>query len=95
MIKRVWVLIYIGSGLKTTQELYLGRSILTQSEISLICLWILSKNEKGIFMISETKTDNSFPISQFTMTGYSIPFRLDRTSHGGGIMVTLLFLQST
>ena len=75
MIKRVWVLIYIGSGLKTTQESYLGRSILTQSEISLICLWILLKNEIGIFMISETKIDNSFPISQFTMTGYSIPFR--------------------
>ena len=72
MIKRVWVLIYIESGLKTTQESYLGRSILTQSEISLICLWILLKNEIGIFMISETKIDNSFPISQFTMTGYSI-----------------------
>ena len=38
-------------------------------------------------MISETKIDNSFPISQFTMTGYSIPFRLDRTSHGGGILL--------
>ena len=38
-------------------------------------------------MISETKTDSSFPISQFTMTDYSIPFRLDRTSHGGGILL--------
>ena len=37
-------------------------------------------------MISETKIDSSFPISQFSMTGYSIPFRLDRTSHGGGII---------
>ena len=36
-------------------------------------------------MISETKTDNSFPISQFTMTGYSIPFKLYRTSHESGI----------
>ena len=38
-------------------------------------------------MISETKIDNSFPISQFTMTGYSIPFRFDRTSHGGKILL--------
>ena len=38
-------------------------------------------------MISEIKIDNSFPISQFTMTGYSIPFRLDRTCHGGGILL--------
>ena len=45
------------------------------------------KNEIDIFMISETKIDNSFPISQFTMTGYSIPFRLDRTSHGGGMLL--------
>ena len=45
------------------------------------------KNEVDILIISETKIDNSFPISQFTMTGYSIPFRLDRTSHGGGILL--------
>ena len=29
-------------------------------------------NEIDILMTSETKIDNSFPISQFTMTGYSI-----------------------
>ena len=45
------------------------------------------KNEIDIFMISETKIENSFPISQITMTGYLIPFRLDRTSHGSGILV--------
>ena len=44
-------------------------------------------NEIDILMTSETKIDNSFPISQFTMTGYSIPFRLDRTSHRGGILL--------
>ena len=32
------------------------------------------KNEIDTFMISETKTGNIFPISQFTMTGYSFPF---------------------
>ena len=30
------------------------------------------KNEIDILMVWETKTDDSFPISQFTMTGYSI-----------------------
>ena len=45
------------------------------------------KHEIGILMISETDIDNSFPISQFTMTGYSIPFRFDRTSHGGEILL--------
>ena len=45
------------------------------------------KNEIDILMISETEIDSSFPISQFTMTGYSIPFRLDPTSDAGGIFV--------
>ena len=73
-------------GIEKPQESYLDKSILIQSEISLVCLWISSKM-KQTFLISETKIDNSFPISQFTMTGYSIPFRLDRTSHGGGILL--------
>ena len=45
------------------------------------------KNGIDAFMISETKIGNNFPISQFTTTGYSIPFRLDRTSHGCGILL--------
>ena len=45
------------------------------------------KNEIDVCMIWETKIKNSFPISQFTMTGYSIPFRLDRASHGCGIIL--------
>ena len=44
-------------------------------------------NEIHILMISETKIGNSFPVSQVTMTGYSIPFRLNRTSHGGEILL--------
>ena len=45
------------------------------------------KNEIDIFTISETKIDSSFPISQFTMTVYSIPFRFDQASHVGGILL--------
>ena len=37
-------------------------------------------------MISETKIDNTFPTEQFKIEGYSRPIRLDRNSHGGGIM---------
>ena len=46
------------------------------------------KREIYIFMISDTKIDNIFLISQFTMTSNSI--RRDWTSHGGG---TLLFFR--
>ena len=36
-------------------------------------------------LISETKVDNAFPVSQFCVPGHSVPFRLDRTEKGGGI----------
>ena len=36
-------------------------------------------------LISETKSDNTFPVSQFCVPGYSVPFRLDWTGKGGGI----------
>ena len=38
-------------------------------------------------MISETKLDNSFPEGQLLIEGYSKPYRIDRTCHGGGIML--------
>ena len=38
-------------------------------------------------MVSETKLDEMFPTSQFLMQGDSIPFRKDRTSKGGGILL--------
>ena len=38
-------------------------------------------------MVSETKLDDTFPTSQFLMQGYSTPFRKDRTSKGGGILL--------
>ena len=41
----------------------------------------------GILMISETKLDSSFPTGQFLINGYSEPFRIDRKSQGGAIML--------
>ena len=40
-------------------------------------------------MISETKIDESFPISQIMIDVFSIPYRRDRNAHGGGILVHL------
>ena len=38
-------------------------------------------------MLSETKLDSSFPESQFLIPDYSAPYRIDRTCHGGGLML--------
>ena len=38
-----------------------------------------------ILLLSETRLDDSFPTAQFSLIGFSKPFRLDRSSNGGGI----------
>ena len=42
-----------------------------------------------ILLISETKLDDSFPSSQFSIAGFSQPIRMDRNEYGGGIMLYL------
>ena len=40
-----------------------------------------------ILLVSETKIDKSFPNPQFEMNGFGEPQRLDRTVHGGGLLL--------
>ena len=40
-----------------------------------------------MLLISGAKIDNTFPVSQFCVPGYSVPFRLDLTGKGGGVML--------
>ena len=40
-----------------------------------------------ILFVSETKIDNTFPDGQFSIKGYSMPYRIDRNSYGGGLML--------
>ena len=50
----------------------------------------LAQQVKGsidILMISETKFDESFPVGQFLIDGYSVPFRFDRNGNVGGILL--------
>ena len=41
----------------------------------------------NILMISETEIDESFPLSQFMIDGFSKHYLCDRNAHGGGILV--------
>ena len=45
-------------------------------------------NNLDILMISETKTDDTFPDSQFLTEGFSVPYRLDRTAKGGDYYIS-------
>ena len=43
------------------------------------------KDNVDILLVSETKLDNTFPLNQFEIEGYSTPIRLDRNCLSGGI----------
>ena len=45
----------------------------------------LIKNSLDVFMISETKLDETLPEGQFLMDGFTPPYWIDRNTNGGGI----------
>ena len=44
-----------------------------------------------IFLVAETKSDDSFPVSQVNVEGFSSPFTLDRNKNGRG---TILYIRN-
>ena len=40
-----------------------------------------------LLLLPETKLDDFFPTAQFSLNGFSKPYRLDRSSNGGGILL--------
>ena len=56
-----------------------------QSKFDLLAEGI--KGKVDVFMMSETKIDETFPSRQFFIKGFTPPYRLDWNCHGGGILV--------
>ena len=50
-------------------------------------LSLIIKDKLDILIICETKTDETFPDSQFIINGFKRPYRLDRNTNGGGVMI--------
>ena len=44
-------------------------------------------HDMDIFMVTETKLDDSCPVSQLKVEGFSKPFRLDQNKNGGSIIL--------
>ena len=40
-----------------------------------------------VLMVSEAKINDSFPVDNFVLNGFSTPYRSDRDSNGGRIML--------
>ena len=45
------------------------------------------KQKIDILLVSESKIDDTFPLAQFCVEGYSTSYRLDRTCKGGGLLL--------
>ena len=73
--------------LRNVNHLILGQININSIRNKFGLLFSLVSNNIDVLLISETKIDNTFPVSQFCVLGYSMPFRLDRTRNGGVIML--------
>ena len=40
-----------------------------------------------ILVITETKLDDTFPLGQFYVEGFTMPYRLDRNRNGEGVII--------
>ena len=50
-------------------------------------LKLITQGKINILVITETKTDATFPLIQFAIQGYSKPYRFDRNRNGGGVFI--------
>ena len=48
--------------------------------------FIINRN-LDIILLSETKLNDSFPSAKFMLKNFGIPYRLDRNSNGGGLLL--------
>ena len=78
--------------LKELRQTNLNRPIIAQLNINSIrnkseFLEKVICDNLDILLMSETKLGDSFPSAQFLLDGFSKPYRLDRCSNGGGILL--------
>ena len=49
----------------------------------------LTSNHADIFVLTETKLDETFTTSSSLIDGFSLPFQLDQSQKGGGIFINV------
>ena len=86
----------IYSTLKSLKLKYFNKIVIAHLNINSLrnkfdLLSDIVKDNIDILLISETKIDESFPISAFLLPGFSPPIRRDRNANGGGV---LLYIRS-
>ena len=73
--------------IKDKNRLILAHLNINSLRNMLDALKLLIKDKIDILAVTETKLDETFPVAQFCIEGFKPPTTLDRTAHGGGIVV--------
>ena len=73
--------------LKNSNKVIIGHININSLRNKFELLTEMVQDKVDLLMISETKLDSSFPNAQFYMKSFSEPYKLDRTSKGGGIIL--------
>ena len=71
---------------QSSDKLILGHLNINSIRNKFEALKFIIDNNIDIFLISETKLDDSFPSAQFLIKGFSALYRVDRNSKGGGLL---------
>ena len=83
---------FFGDTLKALRLSNVDRIIVAQINVNSIrnkfdALIAGIQNKVDILLISETKLGETFPTRQFSIDGFTSPYRLDRNGFGGGLLV--------
>ena len=70
--------------IRSTDNLILGHVNIKSIRNKFDSLVYMLDKRVNIFLISETKLDDLFPLAQFKMDGFATLYRYDRSDKGGG-----------
>ena len=73
--------------LKNNHILAIGNLTINSISNKLGNLKLIIQGKIGVLVITETKTDATFPLNQLAFQGYSKPYKFDRNRNGGGVFI--------
>ena len=75
--------------LKNNHRLVIGNLNINSISTKFDNLKLIIQGKIDMLVITEIKTDSTFPLNQFGMQRYSKPYRFDRNRNGGGVFINV------
>ena len=73
--------------LSNVNRLVIGQININSLRNKIEALKLIIRQNIDILIITETKLDETFPKAQFHIEGFALPYRMDRSKHGGGVII--------